>query len=138
MERQDILQFHKFKILKACKVWVQEKCPYEDEDCWVFHQDLTCPHTISFTMIANTAVLAISHLQPMNKTSLNYPKKDKIIFVQTQQINESTNIVQQKEHELQILHSKRLSVNQRWKVWQLQNKGAMHLLPSAMKHHLQG
>ena len=105
MERQDIQQFHKIKISKPCKLWAQEKCPYEDEDCWFFHQDLTCPHYF-FHRDCKYGSSCYFSLATNEQDITQLSKKDKIIFVQTQQINELTSILQQKEHELQILHSK--------------------------------
>ena len=104
MERQDILQFHKMKISKTCKLWDQGKCPYEAEDCWFVHQDLTCPHYFLHCDCKYDSSCYFS-LATNEQDITQLSKKDNF-FVQTQQINELRNILQQKEHKLQILHSK--------------------------------
>ena len=61
--------------------------PYEDEDCWYFHQDLTCPHYFFHGDFNYSSSYCFSHaIKKQDTTKLL--KKDNIIFVQTQKIKD--------------------------------------------------
>ena len=99
-DSQDIPQFHKIKISKPCKLWVQGKCSCETEDCWYFHQDIACL-TISFRgdqkSDSSCYFSYATKKQDITKLSKEFSK-----------IKELKNIFQQKEHELQFFHSQHI------------------------------